>query len=144
MKLYKIYDSNMSNEQLEAATFTRLVSQAAIARQNAEAARNIQLELEAQILALPYVKDSLKYSGTSSFCNGALKIATKINQKWDQKALATIIQSNDFPIMPFEIEYKPSAVKLKVLREEFPQIFRKLEGALTESPAKPYFTFSEV
>lgn len=143
MKLYKIYDSNMTNEQVEVATFTLLVNQCLEARKQAEEARNRQLVLEAKILALPYVSDNLKYAGTSSFCDGALKIATKINQKWDQEALRAVIQSNDFPVMPFDIEYKPVASKLKLLKTDFPAIYKKLESALTESPAKPYFTFGE-
>lgn len=140
MKLYKIYDVNMNNEEQETELFKYLVDKCAVARQRAEEARNEQLEIEQQILALQSISQQLKQSGTTNF--GSIKITTKLNQKWDQKVLADILAETELPINPFDIEYKASAARLKVLKDQYPNAYKKLSIALTEAPAKPYFTFN--
>lgn len=142
MKLYKLYDDSVDTN-IQALDFAILLNKCSDARNRAESARREQLELEQQILALPQVSPYLKARGTTSFADGALKIMTKVNQKWDQQILAGILADNELPMMPFDIEYKPNAARLKLLKENFPNSYKLLLEALTETEAKPYFTFGE-
>lgn len=135
---YLMEDSNKPNNQL-----SELIHLCLETRLAAEAARQAQLEAEEQLLKLRVVKESLKDSGSTSFFDGFLKIVTKLNQKWNQKLLHHIIKNNEWSVMPFEIEYKPVAAHLKVLRDQFPEQYQKLIPALEVSPAKPYFQFSK-
>ena len=113
------------------------------ARKAAEAARQAQIEAELEVLNLAIVKEKLKDVGTTSFLGGYFKIQNKLNQRWDQSHLSAVLKTCELPIMPFDIEYKPNAARMKVLKDTFPDIYRKLSAALTETPAKPYFTFKE-
>jgi len=143
MKLYKIYDSDMNGGDIEANKISLLAHKCWHLRLLAEKARADYLKCEEELLNLPTVKNSLKSSGTNNFLDGFLKITTKLNQKWDQEQLADILMTRDWPIMPFDIEYKPSASKLKLLAQSYPAYSRLLSVACTESPAKPYFSFKE-
>ena len=143
MKLYKIYDRDMPETDIENQTIVYLANKCLAARKAAEEARQAQIELENELLSLPAVRQSLKDSGTTTFLGGFFKVLNKLNKKWDQDQLVTIIQSNEWPIMPFDIEYKPNAARMKTLEDTYPEAYRKLSAALTETPAKPYFSFKE-
>lgn len=143
MKLYKIYDSHMPNMLPEAHSLAYYAEKCLAARKTAEAARQVQIEAELELLSLAAVKENLKDVGTTSFLGGYFKVQNKLNQKWDQSQLDAILKTCELPIMPFDIEYKPNAARMKVLKDTYPDIYRKLSAALTETPAKPYFTFKE-
>lgn len=135
-KLYKIYDSTEMTNTIE-----ELALKCFNARKAAEKARLEQIAAENELLDLTEIQDHLKDSGTTTFLNGFLKIQNKLNKKWNQKQLSKILEELDLVINPFEIEYKPNAARLKVLQEEYPEDYQRVITALTESPAKPYFTF---
>lgn len=136
-----IYDANMLD--LEHQTILLLANKCLTARKAADEARAYQLFLEKELLNYPSVSANLKDSGTNIFLDGFFKVITKINKKWDQKLLGSLLQKESLPIMPFDIEYKPNAARMKILAEDYPEAFKRVSVALTESPAKPYFTFAE-
>jgi hypothetical protein len=140
MKLYTIHDRNMT----EIDPITLLAHKCMQARKAAEVARAEQIRLESELLALPAVNKYLKDSGSTTFLNGFFKVQNKLNQKWNQPQVADILINNDWPVMPFDIEYKPNAANLKMLKTYHPELYKKLNAALTETPAKPYFVFAEV
>lgn len=143
MTKYQIVDYLMDEFNTQNDQFASLVQHCLDARISAEKAREAQLLAENKILKLQTVKELLKDSGSTTFLGGLLKIVTKLNSKWNQKLLHNIIKNNEWSIMPFEIEYKPVASHLQILKEQFPEQYKKLLPALEVTPAKPYFQFSK-
>lgn len=72
---------------------------------------------------------------------GNLRITYKDAEKWDQEALRKL--RGDMPFWPFRAEFKPVTNDLKVMSEHYPEAYRKLQDALTITPAKPAFVWKE-
>lgn len=143
MLQYNIYDYEMTDQlkQHYENTLEQLTERWKMAKKASDDARALQLVIEEAVLALPEVRASLKDIGTNNF--GPLRITTKVTQKWDQEALSSILESIDaLPLNVFEVEYKPVGAKMKILKEEFPEIYQQLAQALTITPAKAAFTIA--
>lgn len=138
MKTYNIIERPMN----EIDPITLLAHKCYEARKASEAARIEQLKLEAELLAMPGINQYLKDSGSTSFMGGFLKIQTKINQRWNQDKIIEVMQDTEFPVNPFDIEYKANNANIKLLKDYHPDLYRKISIALTEMPAKPYFNFA--
>lgn len=101
------------------------------------AATERRLLIENQIIDI--VGSELPIKGTSNF--GALKIVSGVTEKWDQDAItrASVRWPNKRFPFPFRQEWKPNNDDLRTMGDNFPDLWERLEDAVTVEPRKPTF-----
>lgn len=109
------------------------------AKEKVDEAKTNLTNCENQILET--LGDELK-KGTNNF--GELKIVCANSEKWDQLELAAA--RNEWPStvpFPFESEYCPDNKAIAYLRDNQPEVFVLLQGALSVTGKKPAFSISK-
>lgn len=115
-----------------------LITQWTVQKATLKAAQEALLDTELKLYEL--TKDKLRDKGVTHF-EGGLDITTGFTESWDDAALAEALTL--WPAtapMPFTPTWKPDGKALAVVRAQFPDLYKRLEKALTVKPRKPSFT----
>lgn len=115
-----------------------LAQQWAIAKEKEEAARDVRLFVENEILKLRPAKDE----GSETFYtpNGVKIVTTgKLSYKVDIEKLTALTGSWPAEARPFKTKIEADETKLKVIRNESPTIWSQIAEAITVTPAKTGF-----
>lgn len=119
-----------------------LISQWREAKNAEDLAKKTRLQLESEIEQTVGGFDK----GTTNLEteDGKLVISAGFNESWDQDVLQSIAHEIPANLFPFRYQLKPDNKGVKWIRNNEPEIFAKLEPALTVKPKKPSFSFKGV
>lgn len=108
--------------------------------QEANAAR---IDIESKIYEL--VASQLPDKGTTTLDTG-MKIVTGFSESWDQEAVQRTYEQwphESGVKFPFQGTWKSDGKAISYLRENCPDAYRLIQGALTLTPKKPAFSVKE-
>lgn len=112
-----------------------LAKQWSIAKQKEEAAKELRIFLENEILKLHPAREE----GSETFAtpNGVkIKLTGKLTYKVNIEQLAALTQGWPADARPIKTEIKADEAKLKAIRNEAPKLWSDIAAAVTVSPAK--------
>ena len=120
-----------------------LAAQWRAAKADEETARARRLAVEKDIETAVGITEATTGTFTAPAPGGALKIRCAMRDKWDDAKLAEIETAVPSALFPFEktTVYKPDKRGVDYLRRNEPETFARLAPALTQTPAKPAFSF---
>lgn len=100
-----------------------------------------RIEIEQQLI--PYLAQREEGSATTETTFGRkIKLTTKNNYTLDDIALQAVRESVPANMLPLKITQTIDVTRLKYLRHNEPEIYRKIARAFTHSPAKPNITIT--
>ena len=108
-----------------------------IAKQAEVEAHDRRIEIENAILA----EIETKPEGTTKV--GAMTISTGFSRSWDQDKLDDLRASVRGEYWPFAREWKEDRKAARVIEERFPDLWKRINEALTLKPKKPTFSVKE-
>ncbi len=112
------------------------------AKRNEQEAAAARIAIESEIYEITHVR--LPDKGTFALDSG-MRIATGFTEDWDQGALNKAHQEWPASVpFPFIGVWKPDGKAITYLRENMPDLYRLIQGALTLKPKKPAFSVKEV
>ena len=95
-----------------------------------------RIEIEQQLI--PHLAQREEGSATTTTTFGRkIKLTTKNNYKLDDIALQAIRESVPANMLPLKLTQTIDVARLKYLRMNEPETYRKIARAFTHSPAKP-------
>lgn len=100
-----------------------------------------RIEIEQQLM--PHLEQRQEGSATTTTTFGRkIKLTMKNNYKLDDIALQAIRDSVPANMLPLKLTQTIDVARLKYLRNNEPEIYRKIAKAFTHSPAKPNIAIS--
>ena len=102
-----------------------------------------RIGIESRIYEL--VADQLPHKGTTTLDTG-IKIVTGYSENWDQEEVQRAYETwphESGVEFPFQGTWKPDGKAISYLRENYPDAYRLIQGALTLTPKKPAFSVKE-
>lgn len=116
-------------------TLEQLASDLEVARAELDACKGRVAQAESLIVDHPKFVELRREEGAVSI--GPLSVSYGLTRKWDQALVAEIAKDINPAFLPFNVEYKEDRRAMKVLTAAMPDLEKRFEPALTETPRKP-------
>jgi len=98
--------------------------------------RSRRIEIEQQMI--PHLTEKPEGSATTETRFGRkITLTNKNNYKLDEVALEEVIETVPANLLPLKIKTTVDVTRLKYMRNNEPETYRKIARAFTSSPAKP-------
>lgn len=125
--------------KMDAMPLDYLISEWKDAKATESLANQVRLKIEARILAHPDCQ--VRPEGTTKF--GNLSITTGTTREWDQEQLDELRATIRGEYWPFIRTWREDRKASKVMEDRFPDLWMKINQALTLKPKKPSFSVKE-